>query len=89
MKRRYDLPLLFLTLTLVAFGLAMVYSASAFIAAEQYRNPMHHVTRQGIAAEKLVGVCVDRSPFTVSQGRRRWVSGLPTVLPSLLLPHPS
>jgi cell division protein FtsW len=50
MKRRYDLPLLFLTLTLVAFGLAMVYSASAFIAAEQYKNPMHHVTRQGFAA---------------------------------------
>jgi cell division protein FtsW len=50
MTRRYDLPLLFLTLTLVAFGLAMVYSASAFIAAEQYNDAMHHVTRQGIAA---------------------------------------
>lgn len=50
MKRRYDLPLLFLTLTLVAFGLAMVYSASAFIATEMYKNPLHHVTRQGFAA---------------------------------------
>lgn len=50
MKRRYDLPLFFLTLTLVAFGLAMVYSASAFIAAEMYKNHLHHVTRQGLAA---------------------------------------
>lgn len=50
MKRRYDLTLLFLTLTLVAFGLAMVYSASAFIATELYENPLHHVTRQGFAA---------------------------------------
>ncbi len=50
MKRRYDLPLFFLTVTLVAFGLAMVYSASAFIAAEMYGNSLHHVTRQGFAA---------------------------------------
>lgn len=50
MKRRYDLPLLFLTLTLVAFGLAMVYSASAYVATELYKNPLHHVTRQGVAA---------------------------------------
>ncbi|MDP2309248.1 MAG: putative lipid II flippase FtsW [Pseudomonadota bacterium] len=50
MKRRYDHSLLFLTLTLVSFGLAMVYSASAFIAAEQNHNAMHHVTRQGFAA---------------------------------------
>lgn len=49
MKRRYDLTLFFVTLTLVAFGLAMVYSASAFIAAEMYKNPLHHVTRQGLA----------------------------------------
>jgi cell division protein FtsW len=50
MKRRYDLPLLFLTLTLTALGLAMVYSASAFIAAEQNGDAMHYVTRQGFAA---------------------------------------
>ena len=49
MKRRYDLPILFLTITLVLFGLAMVYSASAFIAAEQNGNPTHFVTRQGMA----------------------------------------
>jgi cell division protein FtsW len=37
-------------LTLVAFGLAMVYSASAYVAKEQYGNPLHHVTRQAFAA---------------------------------------
>lgn len=50
MTRRYDLPLFFLTLTLVAFGLAMVYSASAFLAVEEHDNPFHYLTRQGVAA---------------------------------------
>jgi cell division protein FtsW (lipid II flippase) len=40
MKRRYDLPILFLTITLVLFGLAMVYSASAFIAAEAHNGAL-------------------------------------------------
>lgn len=48
--RRYDLPLLVLTLAFVALGLAMVYSASAFVANETSGNPWHFVTRQGIAA---------------------------------------
>ncbi len=65
MKRRYDLPLVFLTLTLVALGLAMVYSASAFIAAEQSDDPMHYVTRQGVAigAGMLAMLTVARVPY--------------------------
>lgn len=75
MKRRYDLPLLFLTLTLVAFGLAMVYSASAFIAADQYKNALHHVTRQGVAAGLglLFLVVLARLPY---KRLRAWSSTL-------------
>lgn len=46
--RRYDIPLLVLTLVLVALGLATIYSASAFIASELYKNPFHFVQRQGV-----------------------------------------
>ena len=75
MTRRYDLPLLFLTLTLLAFGLAMVYSASAFIAAEQYNNAMHHVSRQGIAAGigLVLMVVLARVPY---RSLRPWASTL-------------
>jgi cell division protein FtsW len=47
--RRYDLPLLVTTIGLASFGLLMVYSASAFSAQENYENPFHFVTRQGVA----------------------------------------
>jgi cell division protein FtsW len=70
MKRRYDLPLLFLTLTLVALGLAMVYSASAFIAAEQNGDTMHYLTRQGFAAALgfLAMIVAARLPYRKLRG---------------------
>lgn len=47
--RRYDVPLILLTFALVAFGLLMVYSASAYDAAADYKDPLHFVVRQGFA----------------------------------------
>lgn len=47
--RRYDLVLLVTTVGLVAFGMLMVYSASAFTAQETYDDPTHYVVRQGVA----------------------------------------
>lgn len=48
--RRYDVPLILITFALVAFGLLMVYSASAYDAAADYEDPLHFVVRQGFAA---------------------------------------
>lgn len=47
--RRYDVPLLLLTVGLLAFGLVMVWSASAFVAQETNHDGFHFVTRQLIA----------------------------------------
>lgn len=52
--RRYDVPLILLTVALVAFGLLMVYSASAYDASEAYEDSLHFVVRQGVAV--AVGV---------------------------------
>lgn len=85
MTRRYDLLLLVVTLCLVAFGLAMVYSASTFIAVEQRLSPYHYVERQGFAAAigLLLLAVLARTPF------RRIVRRAPTIygltLASLLL----
>jgi cell division protein FtsW len=49
-SRRFDLPLLLLTLLLVASGLVMVWSASAFVAQEMAdKDAFHYVKRQGLA----------------------------------------
>lgn len=53
--RKYDLWLICLTAVLVAWGLLMMYSASAFLAAETYKDPWHYVVRQGIAV--VLGLC--------------------------------
>lgn len=47
--RRFDLPLLIMTGLLLAVGLSMVYSASAFLAMEQHRSAGHYVERQALA----------------------------------------
>ncbi len=47
--RRYDTPLLVAAVLLLAYGLVMVWSASAFVAAEETENPYHFVVRQLIA----------------------------------------
>jgi cell division protein FtsW len=65
MTRRYDTALLVVTLALLALGLAMVYSASSFIAAEANGNPWHFVQRQGVAALLGLGLCAAaaRAPY--------------------------
>ncbi len=47
--KKFDIPLIFVTCVLVAFGMVMVYSASGFLAAEESNNPYHYVERQGLA----------------------------------------
>ena len=47
--RRYDTNLLLITLALLAFGLMMVWSASAFVAQDTTRDGYHFVVRQVIA----------------------------------------
>lgn len=47
--RRYDVPLLVLTLLILSFGLVMLWSASAFVALEETRDGFHYVRRQGLA----------------------------------------
>lgn len=54
-KGRYvDYTLIFVVLFLVAFGLIMIYSASAYDAAKQMDNEMHYLLRQGAAS--LLGI---------------------------------
>lgn len=54
-KGRYvDYTLIFVVLFLVAFGLIMIYSASAYDAAKQMDNEMHYLVRQGAAS--LLGI---------------------------------
>lgn len=45
-SRRTDLPLLLVTLVLVASGLAMLYSTSAVLAQERYDDSLHFLKRQ-------------------------------------------
>lgn len=47
--RRYDVPLIVLTLLLMSFGLVMLWSASAFVALEETHDGFHFVSRQGLA----------------------------------------
>ena len=49
LSRRYDMPLLVGSVLLLAFGVVMVWSASAFVAAEETNDPYHFVTRQLVA----------------------------------------
>lgn len=57
-QRRYDTWLLITTLVLVAFGLLMVYSASAYSAQEDFHDPMHYLYRQGTAVVLGLGLLV-------------------------------
>jgi cell division protein FtsW len=56
--RHYDVPLLVLTCLLLAFGITMVWSASAFVAQEETRDGYHFVTRQLIAIAMGLGLGV-------------------------------
>jgi cell division protein FtsW len=81
MTRRYDTFLLVVTLFLVAFGLAMVYSASTFIAVEEHLSPYHYVTRQGFAV--VLGLVLmfvlARTPY------KRLIKRVPTLYGALLV----
>jgi cell division protein FtsW len=75
MTRRFDLPLLFLTLGLVGFGLLMVYSASAYTSQETYGDTMHFVFRQGVAV--AIGmVLLGGIAFTPYQRLMEWAGPL-------------
>lgn len=54
----YDRPLLITILGLVTFGLVMVFSASALMAAERYQSPYGFVLRQAMGAVLGLGAMV-------------------------------
>ncbi len=47
--KRFDLPLLVITLVLVCFGLVAMGSASWFVASEEFGDPFHFLKRQAFA----------------------------------------
>lgn len=49
MNRTFDHWLVLVTAALIAFGLVMIYSASAVLADEAYGDPFKYLTRQGFA----------------------------------------
>ena len=73
--RRYDLWLICLTAAMVAWGLLMMYSASAFQAAETYKDPWHYVVRQGVAVVLGVGAMIVLA-MTPYRRLRDWAPGL-------------
>ena len=73
--RRYDLWLICLTAAMVAWGLLMMYSASAFQAAETYKDPWHYVVRQGVAVVLGVGAMIVLA-MTPYRRLREWAPGL-------------
>lgn len=73
--RRYDLWLICLTAAMVAWGMLMMYSASAFLAAETYKDPWHYVVRQGVAVVLGLGALVFLA-MTPYRRLREWAPGL-------------
>ncbi len=75
--RRYDLPLLLITVVLVAFGLVAVGSASWFVATEEYNDPYHFLERQGFSV--VVGftflVVLARIPYQALLDRAHLLYG--------------
>lgn len=63
--RSYDVPLVIATALLLAYGLTMVWSASAFVAQEETNDGYHFVTRQifAIGVGLLVGAVGTVSPY--------------------------
>ena len=73
--RRYDLSLICLTAAMVAWGLLMMYSASAFQAAETYKNPWHYVVRQSVAVVLGIGAMIVLA-ITPYRRLRDWAPGV-------------
>ncbi len=63
--RHYDVSLMVLTSLLLAFGLTMVWSASAFVAQEETRDGFHFVTRQvfAIGMGLALGIAAAVTPY--------------------------
>ncbi len=80
--RRIDPFLLFTTLTLVGFGIIMVYSASFVVAGQRFGDPYHFLKKQAIAA--FLGILL---MFLVSKmDYHRWrVLAIPILLLSVAL----
>jgi cell division protein FtsW len=57
MNRRTDPWLISIVAILIALGLVMVYSASAFVAGEENGNELHFFTRQSVAIALGIGLC--------------------------------
>lgn len=63
--RSYDVPMIVVTALLLAYGLTMVWSASAFVAQEETNDGYHFVTRQifAIAVGLAVGAVAMVTPY--------------------------
>ncbi|GDX81499.1 stage V sporulation protein E [Deltaproteobacteria bacterium] len=63
--RSYDVPLVVVTALLLAYGLTMVWSASAFVAQEETSDGYHFVTRQilAIVVGLVVGAVATATPY--------------------------
>ena len=69
---------------LVAFGVVMVFSASAVFADSRYDNPFHFLIRQSVFAVLGLGVCFSVARFDY-HGYRRWTYPVLAVAALLLL----
>jgi len=85
-RRHIDKPLLFITLCLVALGIAMVYSSSNMIAHENYRgDSFHFLKRQMLACViGLIGLTIASSKYLSYKYYQRWAIYL-LILAALLL----
>ena len=70
MNRTFDHWLVLFTAALIAFGLVMIYSASAVLAEESFGDPYKYLTRQGVAL--AIGVFIATlTAFTPTRALRK------------------
>lgn len=67
-RRYYDYSLLFIIIFLTCFGLVMIYSSSAYVAAQEYRNSdgsIHFLKRQAIisAGSFCIMLVISKMPY--------------------------
>lgn len=71
MNRSFDHWLVLITAVLLAFGLVMVFSASAVLAEEEFHDPYKYLIRQSIAIVVGVGVAAAMA-FTPTRALKRF-----------------
>jgi cell division protein FtsW len=83
--RRYDLPLLIVTLVLVATGLIFIYSSSWYIAESSYKDSYYFLKRQGfsVAIGLILMLVLARIPYQALLARAPYAYG--AALMSLVL----